>query len=120
GHLPVCYLGLPLLASRLSISDCKLLLLKIDNRIKGWEGTNLSFVGRVQLIKSVLMALKCILGNDFHIAQRDYSRGGKTIVIVFWKGSSGGGYPNVACQQVCRPIEEMGQGIRDILALKEH
>ncbi|KAL0381925.1 UNVERIFIED_CONTAM: LINE-1 reverse transcriptase, partial [Sesamum latifolium] len=34
GHLPLRYLGLPLLASRLSIADCKLILRKIDDRIK--------------------------------------------------------------------------------------
>ncbi|KAK4384056.1 hypothetical protein Sango_3096100 [Sesamum angolense] len=54
---PNQYLGLPLLASRLSISDCKPLLLKIDSRLKGWESIQLSFAGRLQLIKSVLMAL---------------------------------------------------------------
>ncbi|KAL0294743.1 UNVERIFIED_CONTAM: hypothetical protein Sangu_3212200 [Sesamum angustifolium] len=37
GHLPLRYLGLPLLASRLSISDCQPLLLKVDSRIKGWD-----------------------------------------------------------------------------------
>ncbi|KAL0289207.1 UNVERIFIED_CONTAM: hypothetical protein Sradi_7078000 [Sesamum radiatum] len=53
GHLPLRYLGLPLLASRLSISDCQPLLHKIEARIKGWEGVMLSFAGRVQLIKFV-------------------------------------------------------------------
>ncbi|KAL0292023.1 UNVERIFIED_CONTAM: hypothetical protein Sradi_7005000 [Sesamum radiatum] len=32
-------------------------------------------------------------------------------------GSSGGGYLKVAWQQICKPIDEEGQGIRDILAL---
>ncbi|KAL0292095.1 UNVERIFIED_CONTAM: Retrovirus-related Pol polyprotein from type-2 retrotransposable element R2DM [Sesamum radiatum] len=58
GHLPLRYLGLPLLASRLSISDCQPILRKIEARIKGWEGVMLSFAGRVQLIKSVLSALQ--------------------------------------------------------------
>ncbi|KAL0295750.1 UNVERIFIED_CONTAM: hypothetical protein Sangu_3186100 [Sesamum angustifolium] len=57
GHLPLRYLGLPLLASRLSISDCHPLLLKVDSRIKGWDSIQLSFAGRLQLIKSVLMSL---------------------------------------------------------------
>ncbi|KAL0434246.1 UNVERIFIED_CONTAM: hypothetical protein Slati_2758900 [Sesamum latifolium] len=57
GHLPLRYLGLPLLSSRLTISDCQPLLIKIDSRIKGWEGIQLSFAGRLQLIKSVLLAL---------------------------------------------------------------
>ncbi|KAL0444979.1 UNVERIFIED_CONTAM: hypothetical protein Slati_2220600 [Sesamum latifolium] len=47
GQLPLWYLGLPLLASRLSIADCKPILQKIDDRIKGWEGIMLSFAGRV-------------------------------------------------------------------------
>ncbi|KAL0313727.1 UNVERIFIED_CONTAM: hypothetical protein Scaly_2906900 [Sesamum calycinum] len=47
GHLPLRYLGLPLLASRLSISDCQPLLLKIDSRIKGWDSIQLSFAGRL-------------------------------------------------------------------------
>ncbi|KAL0340093.1 UNVERIFIED_CONTAM: hypothetical protein Sradi_4526100 [Sesamum radiatum] len=53
GHLLIRYLGLPLISARLSITDCQPLLQKIDSRIKGWEGVQLSFVGRVQLIKSV-------------------------------------------------------------------
>ncbi|KAL0295151.1 UNVERIFIED_CONTAM: hypothetical protein Sradi_6848800 [Sesamum radiatum] len=36
GHLPLRYLGLPLLASRLSISDCQPILRKIEARIKDW------------------------------------------------------------------------------------
>ncbi|KAL0427053.1 UNVERIFIED_CONTAM: LINE-1 retrotransposable element O protein, partial [Sesamum latifolium] len=90
GHLPLRYLGLPLLASRLTIADCKPILQKIDDRIKGWEGIMLSFAGRVQLIKSVHIALQ---------------------------GGTGGGYAKVSWQQVCRPVSEGGLGIRDILAL---
>ncbi|KAL0387821.1 UNVERIFIED_CONTAM: hypothetical protein Sradi_2663900 [Sesamum radiatum] len=57
GHLSVQYLGLPLLASRLMISDCKPLLLKINSRIKGWQGIQLSFAGQIQLTKSALMPI---------------------------------------------------------------
>ncbi|KAL0439727.1 UNVERIFIED_CONTAM: hypothetical protein Slati_2455700 [Sesamum latifolium] len=90
GFLPLRYLGLPLLASRLSIADCRPLLLKVDSRIKGWDGIMLSFAGRVQLVKSVLMSLQ---------------------------GSTGVGYAKVSWQQVCQPIEEGGLGIKDLLAL---
>ncbi|KAL0322039.1 UNVERIFIED_CONTAM: Transposon TX1 uncharacterized protein [Sesamum calycinum] len=78
GRLPLRYLGLPLIASRLTMLDCQPLLQKIDARIRGWDGVGLSFAGRVQLIN---------------------------------------GYPKVAWESVCKPIEEGGQGIRDILAL---
>ncbi|KAK4383992.1 hypothetical protein Sango_3101400 [Sesamum angolense] len=59
GHLPVRYLGLPLISARLSVADCQPLLQKIDSRIKGCEGVQLSFAGRVQLIKSVLIPSRC-------------------------------------------------------------
>ncbi|KAL0445138.1 UNVERIFIED_CONTAM: hypothetical protein Slati_2236500 [Sesamum latifolium] len=58
GFLPLRYLELPLLDSRLTIADCRPLLLKIDSRIKGWDGVMLSFAGRIHLIKSVLIALQ--------------------------------------------------------------
>ncbi|KAL0448194.1 UNVERIFIED_CONTAM: LINE-1 reverse transcriptase [Sesamum latifolium] len=58
--------------------DCKPLLKRVDERIKGWEGVNLSFAGR---------------------------------------GHSRGGYAKVAWSQVCRPKEEGGLNIRDVLAL---
>ncbi|KAL2225484.1 UNVERIFIED_CONTAM: hypothetical protein Sindi_3025000 [Sesamum indicum] len=45
GQLPMRYLGLPLISSRLSISDCQPLLSKIDART-GWEGLSLSYAGR--------------------------------------------------------------------------
>ncbi|KAL2223864.1 UNVERIFIED_CONTAM: hypothetical protein Sindi_2961400 [Sesamum indicum] len=47
GHLPMRYLGLPLISSRLSIADFQPLLSKIDTRINGWEGVTLSYAGRV-------------------------------------------------------------------------
>ncbi|KAK4384673.1 hypothetical protein Sango_3037300 [Sesamum angolense] len=89
GHLPVRYLGLPLISARLSITDCQTLLQKIDSRIKGWEGVQLSFAGRVQLIKSVLTSFEVPL----------------PVVTLKWLG------------RLCRPIEEGGLGIKDILAL---
>ncbi|KAK4384284.1 hypothetical protein Sango_3076200 [Sesamum angolense] len=82
GHLPVRYLGLPLISARLSVADCQPLLQKIDSRIKG-------------IINEMIKRLRTFL----------------------WKGTSSSGYPKVAWEAVCRPIEEGGLGIKDILAL---
>ncbi|KAK4381319.1 putative ribonuclease H protein [Sesamum angolense] len=113
------YLGLPLLASRLSISDCKPLLLKIDSRIKGWESIQLSFAGRLQLIKSVLMSLKVYWAMAFILPKGVIREVEKKMRTFLWKGNSAVGYPKVAWSVVCKPIEEGGQGIRDILALNK-
>ncbi|KAL0295420.1 UNVERIFIED_CONTAM: putative ribonuclease H protein [Sesamum radiatum] len=119
GHLPLRYLGLPLLASRLSISDCKPLLLKIDSRIKGWESIQLSFAGRIQLIKSVLMSLNVYWAMAFILPKGVIREVEKKMRTFLWKGNSAVGYPKVAWNVVCKPIEEGGQGIRDILALNK-
>ncbi|XP_022014968.1 uncharacterized protein LOC110914488 [Helianthus annuus] len=57
GSLPVRYLGVPLISSRLAAKDCKILLDHMDRRIDNWMTKSLSFAGRLQLINSVLVAL---------------------------------------------------------------
>ncbi|KAL0431710.1 UNVERIFIED_CONTAM: hypothetical protein Sradi_0797000 [Sesamum radiatum] len=96
GHLPVRYLGLPLIASRLTISDCKPLLQKIDRRIQGWDGIRLSFAGRVQMIKSVLMTLEMYWAMTFILPKGIIKEIEKRFRTFLWKGSSSSGYPKVA------------------------
>ncbi|KAL0439667.1 UNVERIFIED_CONTAM: hypothetical protein Slati_2449700 [Sesamum latifolium] len=85
GHLPLRYLGLPLLASRLTIADCKPILRKIDDRIKGWEGIMLSFAGRIQLIKSVLTALQVYWATAFILPKTVIREIEKRLRSFLWK-----------------------------------
>ncbi|KAL0300038.1 UNVERIFIED_CONTAM: putative ribonuclease H protein [Sesamum angustifolium] len=62
---------------------------------------------------------KSLLGNDLHITERGHQRREKKMRTFLWKGNSAVGYPKVAWSVVCKPIEEGGQGIRDILALNK-
>ncbi|KAL0394851.1 UNVERIFIED_CONTAM: hypothetical protein Slati_4451300 [Sesamum latifolium] len=117
GVFSLRYLGLPLLASRLTIADCKPLLLKIDSRLNGWEGTMLSFAGRVQLIKSMLIALQVYWAMAFILSKTIIRTIEKKLRSFLWKGSTGTGYAKVSWNQVCRPTEEGGLGIRNLLAL---
>ncbi|XP_022042079.1 uncharacterized protein LOC110944741 [Helianthus annuus] len=57
GSLPVRYLGVPLISTRLSARDCKILLERIQRRIDNWITKSLSFAGRLQLINLVLAAM---------------------------------------------------------------
>ncbi|KAL0415644.1 UNVERIFIED_CONTAM: hypothetical protein Slati_3396300 [Sesamum latifolium] len=65
GLLPVQYLRLSIISSQLKIFDCQPVLCKIDKRLKGWEGVGLSFVGRLQLIKSIIIAFHVYWGMAF-------------------------------------------------------
>ncbi|KAL0292601.1 UNVERIFIED_CONTAM: hypothetical protein Sradi_6983500 [Sesamum radiatum] len=65
GNLPIKYLGVPLVASRLTIEDCKPLLHKIDSRLAGWSHHSFSMAGRVQILKSVISSLHVYWSSVF-------------------------------------------------------
>ncbi|KAL0293434.1 UNVERIFIED_CONTAM: hypothetical protein Sradi_6938000 [Sesamum radiatum] len=92
GHLPLRYLGLPLLASRLSVADCHPIIQKIEARIRGWDGILLSFAGRVQLIKSVLSALQVYWAMAFILPKHVIKDIEKRLRNFLWKGSIETGY----------------------------
>ncbi|KAL0282976.1 UNVERIFIED_CONTAM: Transposon TX1 uncharacterized protein [Sesamum radiatum] len=96
GLLPLRYLGLPLISARLSITDCQPLLQKIDSRIKGWEGVQISFAGRVQLIKSVLISFEVYWAMAFILPKGIIKEMIKRLRTFLWKGTSAYGYPKVA------------------------
>nr|GEW13022.1 hypothetical protein [Tanacetum cinerariifolium] len=50
GTLPVIYLGVPLISSRLFNRDYKYLVEKAKNRIGDWKNKSLSYAGRLQLL----------------------------------------------------------------------
>ncbi|KAL0455384.1 UNVERIFIED_CONTAM: hypothetical protein Slati_0877600 [Sesamum latifolium] len=83
----------------------------------GWEGNRLSFAGRVQLIKSVLMALEVYWAMAFISPKGVIKEMEKRFCSFLWKGTTSSGYPKVAWDQVCKLLAEGGKGIKDILAL---
>ncbi|KAL2224840.1 UNVERIFIED_CONTAM: Transposon TX1 uncharacterized protein [Sesamum indicum] len=117
GHLPMRYLGLPLISSRLTISDYQPLLSKIDARIAGWEDMSLSYAGRVQIIKFVLSALSIYWASAFILPKAIIKEVEKRLRRFLLKGTSMTGYAKVAWKDVCKPIGEGGLGIKDIDAL---
>ncbi|GJU52788.1 uncharacterized protein Tco_1226502 [Tanacetum coccineum] len=54
GSLPIKYLGVPLISSRLLHKDCKILVERVQKRIRDWKNKWLSFAGRLQLCLSVI------------------------------------------------------------------
>nr|GEV81671.1 hypothetical protein [Tanacetum cinerariifolium] len=58
GQLLVKYLGVPLISLRLLNKDCEILVEEVKNKIGDWKIKSLSFVGRLQLCKSVISSMK--------------------------------------------------------------
>lgn len=57
GRMPFKYLGVLICSKRILAKDCDILLEKMIARIRGWSSRNISFIGRVQLINSMLMSI---------------------------------------------------------------
>ncbi|KAL2226376.1 UNVERIFIED_CONTAM: hypothetical protein Sindi_1996300 [Sesamum indicum] len=96
---------------------CRPLLLKIDKRIAGWEGTTLSYAGRVQIIKSVLTAMSVYWASAFILPKKVINEIEKWLRAFLWKGMTNSGYAKVAWKDICRPKEEGGLGFKDISTL---
>ncbi|GJS26786.1 RNA-directed DNA polymerase, eukaryota, reverse transcriptase zinc-binding domain protein [Tanacetum coccineum] len=58
GKLPMKYLGVPFLAKRLRVNDCKSLIETVERRINCWRNIMLSYAGRIQLTALVLASMQ--------------------------------------------------------------
>ena len=52
-----CYLGMPLIHSRVNKATYQSILDKVDMRLTGWNAAHLTFAGRVTLAHSVIQAM---------------------------------------------------------------
>ncbi|KAL0316613.1 UNVERIFIED_CONTAM: hypothetical protein Sradi_5539500 [Sesamum radiatum] len=119
GVLPVKYLGVPLTSSRLTIADCRPLINKLDARLAGWNHQNLSYAGRVQLIKSVLSTLHTYWASVFILPKGIIKILESKMRKFLWQGPSGKGNAKVKWEQICKPKEEGGLGIRSIQTMNQ-
>ncbi|KAK1441012.1 hypothetical protein QVD17_06848 [Tagetes erecta] len=67
GKLPVKYLGVPLISSRLNHHQCRELTDRLEKRISSWDNKLLSFAGRLQLVRSVLSSMHIFWAAAFMI-----------------------------------------------------
>ncbi|GJW80939.1 reverse transcriptase domain, reverse transcriptase zinc-binding domain protein [Tanacetum coccineum] len=71
GRLPVKYLGVLLVPSRLVYNDCKELIEKVEGRINEWKNKSLSIAGRLQLVQSVIASMHVYWVSDVVYLPKD-------------------------------------------------
>ncbi|GJX59208.1 putative RNA-directed DNA polymerase, eukaryota, reverse transcriptase zinc-binding domain protein [Tanacetum coccineum] len=116
GELPVKYLGVPFISSRLLNRDCKVLVEKVSNRIGDWKNKSLSFAdieqlmwgflwcngelkqGKAKVAWDIICLPKCEGGLGIHI-KADMSWGWRKILQIreyvkpfFWSKLGNGSY----------------------------
>jgi hypothetical protein len=90
GHLPVRYLGVPLISSRLTSIDYGALISKISGRIDSWLSKNLSYAGRLQLLSSVLYNLQVYWMGIFILPKRIIRAIEQSFNRFLWNGNGEG------------------------------
>nr|GEW15223.1 hypothetical protein [Tanacetum cinerariifolium] len=111
GVLPVRYLGVPLISSRLLYHDCKILVEKLESRVNDWRNKFISFAGRLQLILPVLSSMHIYWPSVFILPNRimhdleQLMRG-----FLWFQGEMKKRKAKVAWDSVCMPKHEGGLG----------
>lgn len=117
GLLPVKYLGVPLISTRLWHADCVSLIDQVKSRIQSWQNRWLSFAGRLQLAVSVLSSMQVYWASVFILPVSVSKEIEKLIRNFIWSGVElVHGKAKVAWRDVCRPKQEGGLGIRPLTA----
>ncbi|KAJ6941863.1 hypothetical protein NC652_007817 [Populus alba x Populus x berolinensis] len=115
GSLPVKYLGVPLISSRLTHQHCLPLIERIISRIKLWTSVSLTYAGRLQLIKSTLFSIQVYWSSIFIIPASTVRKIESSLASFLWKGTSlTHSGAKVAWASLCYPINEGGLGIKSI------
>ena len=118
GSLPLKYLGVPLISTRLKKEDCDGLICRISQRIQSWTSKFLSYAGRVQLIQSVLVGIHNYWASMFILPKYVLKQVEQLLRRFLWSGGidlpSGA---KVAWDNVCKPKKEGGLGLKSLTNL---
>ncbi|XP_059663757.1 uncharacterized protein LOC132309469 [Cornus florida] len=115
GSLPIRHLGVPLITTNLKSSDCRTLIERITHRISHWSARSLSYAGRLQLLKAVLVSIQLYWSSIFVLPKSVINELNKIFRSFLWSGpelkSTGS---KVAWYNVCRPKAEGGLDIPNL------
>ncbi|GJV69428.1 hypothetical protein Tco_1484937 [Tanacetum coccineum] len=114
GKLPVKYLGVSLVPSRLVHRDCLELMERIKKRVSDWKNKSLSFAGRTQLIHSVLSSMHLYWASVFILPYSLMLKLEQVMRGFLWcQGEIKKGKAKVAWEVVCLPKKKEGSELDD-------
>lgn len=116
GFLPVRYLGVPLVTSRLQHRDCLPLIDKMEKHLSSWKNRCLSYAGKLQLVISVPSSMQVYWASVFILPSSVLKAMEKLMRSFLWaSGDLVKGQVKVAWNDVCnKPKEDGGLIIRSL------
>lgn len=117
GSLPIRYLGIPIISTKLKLADCSPLIDKVSSRIASWMNRCLSFAGRLQLIISVLSSVQVYWASHLILPTKVLRIVEQKLCSFLWKGTDTNSMgAKVAWKEVCTPKKSGGLGIKDLVS----
>lgn len=113
GSLPVKYLGLPSITTRLKYDDCVPLISKIEKRMNSWKGIFLSYAGGALLIRAVLNSMHVYWTPAFMLPMAVIDHIQSICCKFLWSGV-GAAYKRAMVSWDGHSFSEGGLAIRDI------
>ena len=113
GALPLKYLGISLISTRLRISDCQGVIDSMKKKVQGWSSKSLSYGGRSQLVKSVLMSLQNYC-SIFMLPKKIIKVLEQIMSRFLWSGSDKSSGIKVTREETCKPLNEGGLGLNQL------
>lgn len=84
GSLPVWYLGVPLCTKKLTSLNCEVLIQQVKGKFNSWSVRALSFVGRLQLIKTVIAGITNFWCSSFVLPKACIKRINSLCGVFLW------------------------------------
>ncbi|GAV62664.1 hypothetical protein CFOL_v3_06187 [Cephalotus follicularis] len=107
GELPVRYLGLLLVSTKLGLKDFQALIESIMRRVKAWAPNYLSFGGRLQLILATLASIQVFWCRTFILPVSVVKKCESILRSFLWFGVGDAKRAGkVAWERVCHPKQE--------------
>lgn len=115
GTLPITYLGLPLISTKLKTQDCAPLIHKICMRIDSWTCKMLSFAGRLQLLKVVLYGIQGYWTSHIFLQKGILKKLASYFIKFLWGGdTTSNKMAKVSWEDCCFPKDEGGLGLKNL------
>ncbi|XP_020256684.1 uncharacterized protein LOC109833427 [Asparagus officinalis] len=113
GTLPFKYLGVPLICKRLTFIDCNPLLDKISGQFQKWlRHSNLSYAGRLQVIKSEILGVQNYWTTNFVLPVKVTQKIDELCRKFLWgKSDTTFRIPLVSWDKVCYRKKQGGLGV---------
>lgn len=115
GSLPIKYLGLPLITTRLKAQDCSCLIQRLCYKIDSWTSGFLRFSGRLHLLKTVLYGIFGFWATYLFLPKYVLTKIQSCFAKFLWGGKHNAKcHHKVAWSDCCLPKPEGGLGISDL------